>query len=285
MRRDEPGHGDQHIALGALEHGAQILGLGTLPAVAGRQDRAGEFRRVHAAVIDPLADGGADDQADRAHAVDALVELLRGAGDAIGHGLALVLAALADGGLHARALLVRGQRGHEHAAAVVQCVVDHALQRACAVVRQQGDGVGEHRRPRLEIGVGDGRDRGGQAAVQAVHDGDDLHLAGRIQHAFERGESLGPVPFEHRHLELDRGGATVRGLQHAHREQFGAVGVHVVPPVGEEFPVRVDAHTQWTILVHGILQSQTEIGPAHLNLFTADGLGHRHHDLSKSNNC
>ena len=84
---------------------------------------------------------------------------------------------------------------------------------------------------------------------------------------------------------LTAAGATVRGLQHAHREQFGAVGVHVVPPVGEEFPVRIDAHTQWTILVHGILQSQTEIGPAHLNLFTADGLGHRHHDLSKSNNC
>lgn len=109
MGGDETGYGHQNVALGAFEDGFEVLGLGALPAVARGKDGTGEFRRVDTAVGDPLAYGGADDEPDRAHTVDVVIELLGSAGDAERHGFALEVAALADGRLHAGAFLIGGQ--------------------------------------------------------------------------------------------------------------------------------------------------------------------------------
>ena len=133
---------------------------------------------------------------------------------------------------------------------VFQRFGNQAVQRTRAIVRQQRDGVGQQRCTGLEIGVCDGGNRGGQAAAQAIDDGDDAHLSCRVEHALERFETFGSVALEHRRLEFDCCGAPVGGLQHTHGEEFGAFGVDVVSPVGEELAMRVNAHTQRPVFGH-----------------------------------
>lgn len=75
-------------------------------------------------------------------------------------------------------------------------------------------------------------------------------LSRRVEHALERFETFGSVALEHRRLEFDCCGAPVGGLQHTHGEEFGAFGVDVVSPVGEELAMRVNAHTQRPVFGH-----------------------------------
>ena len=222
MCGDKTRYGDKHIAFGAFEYRLEVAGFSTLPSVTRRQNRASELGWIDTGIIDPLTDGGTDDQADGTHTVIALVEFLRGAGDAVGHGSALVFARLTNSCLQAGTLLIRGQRCNEHASTVVERVVDHTAQRTCAVVRQQGNGVGQQRRSRLEIGVGECGHCSRQTAVQAVDNGDDSHLTGRIQYPFERRDTFRTVTLEHGELEFDGRRSTIGCLQHAHGVQFRA---------------------------------------------------------------
>ena len=127
MGGDETGYGHQNVALVPLK--TVLRSLASAPAsVARGKDGTGEFRRVDTAVGDPLAYGGADDEPDRAHTVDVVIELLGSAGDAERHGFALEVAALADGRLHAGAFLIGGQGGDEDAATVVEGLIGEAPQ-------------------------------------------------------------------------------------------------------------------------------------------------------------
>lgn len=179
MKRDTV---TSHIAFRAFEHRLEVAGFSTLPSVARRQNRTSELGWIDTGIIDPLTDGGTDDQAYGTHTVIALIELLSRAGNAVRHCSALVLACLTNGGLQAGALLVRGQRCNEYASTVVQGIVNDTAQRACAIIWQQSDGVGKQRRPRLEIDIGECGHRSRQASMQAVNDGDDTHLTGCVQY-------------------------------------------------------------------------------------------------------
>ena len=86
--------------------------------------------------------------------------------------------------------------------------------------------------------------------MQAIHDGDDAHLACGVEHTLERLEAFGPVALEHGRLEFDGCGTPVGGLQHTHGEELGAFGVDIVSPVGEELAMRVNAHTQRPVFGH-----------------------------------
>lgn len=78
--------------------------------------------------------------------------------------------------------------------------------------------------------------------MQTVDNGDELHLAGRVQGAFQRHETAGAVAFEHGELELDGCGPAAGRLKHTHGEELRAFGVDAVPPVLEHAPMRVNAH-------------------------------------------
>ena len=96
VRGDGTRYRNQHIALGAFEHGLQIACLRSLPSVAWGKNRSGELGRVDARIVDPLPDGGADDKADGTHSIIALIEFLSSAGDAVRHCFALVFACLTN---------------------------------------------------------------------------------------------------------------------------------------------------------------------------------------------
>ena len=121
MRGDGTRYRDQHIALGAFEHGLQITCLRSLPSVAGGKNRSGELGRIDARIVDPLPDGGTDDKADGTHSIIALIEFLSSAGDAVRHCFTLVFACLTNRRLQAGAF-------DEHAPAVVERVIDDASQ-------------------------------------------------------------------------------------------------------------------------------------------------------------
>ncbi len=154
-----------------------------LGAEAGRQDRPVECEV--GADGGGVADGGADDRAERAERLGAGVELAQ----VVEHGRADGAAGGVDAGvLDLRSLLVGGQGEHEQAGVVAAGGLDERVERPEPEVGADGDRVGGQRRGGVEVGLGVGLRGGADVAALHVEQGQRPGGAGVGQHPLEHGD-------------------------------------------------------------------------------------------------
>ena len=153
---------------------------------------------------------------------------------------------------------IRGQREDEYALVVSGCEFERRFQGPEPEVGRNRDRIRGQRRGGVEVGLRVGAHGRPDITAFDVEDGEQPGVPGRSQGLLESGDSGGAVLLEERGLRLDRSHRTLEFGDRSEGELPYACGTGRQPPGGQQMLVRVDAHAQRSVLVHGGRQSGAE---------------------------